>query len=91
MNAVGAYLHTYVDTVQVTLTRLLVCTVCTNPSTVWCVMCVVLYTLYCIFVLCWGVLLDVFIFEMMDGLIVHCTKLYCMYFTVIVLYFACIV
>ena len=57
-----------------------------------CVICVWFYTLYIVvFVLCWGVLLDVFIFEMMDGLIVYCTKLYCMYFTVIVLYFACIV
>ena len=42
-------------------------------------------------VLCWGVLLNVLMFEMMDGVIVYCTKLYCMYFTVMVLYFACIV
>ena len=55
------------------------------------VSCVILYSIYCSICIVLGCTTYVLIFEMMDGVIVYSTKLYCMYFAVIVLYFACIV
>ena len=52
------------------------------------VSCVILYSIYRSICIVLGVLLNVLMFEMMDGVVVYSTKLCCMYFTVIVLYFA---